>query len=155
MQYTWHIKNYKDLSLDLFHDMLGLRVAVFVVEQDCPYQEVDGYDKFADHIAATDEKGEVVACLRVLPAGITRQEISIGRVVVHEAHRSSGLGHELMNKAMHFVKKKYGEASIKISAQEHLSNFYKKHGFLQCGDGYLEDGIPHIPMLSTVTTQKI
>jgi ElaA protein len=148
MSRTLYIKPYRELSLDEFHDIIALRVAIFVVEQDCPYQELDGLDKEAWHLIVRDEK-ETMATLRILPRGTSYSEWSIGRVVVSESARGTGLGHEIMDKAITFVQEKESEAAIKISAQTHLKEFYAVHGFEQCGEGYLEDDIPHIPMQRT------
>jgi ElaA protein len=147
-QLKWHNAPYEKLSVDEFHDIAALRIEIFVVEQDCPYQELDGLDKIATHLWATDEE-TVVACLRILPPGASYTECAIGRVVVSQAQRGTGLGHELMKRGMDMVKELYGPSDIKISAQEHLKSYYEKHEFKQCGDGYLEDGIPHIPMKYT------
>ena len=141
------IKPYKHLTLDEFHDLIQLRIKVFVIEQDCPYQDLDGRDKVAEHLIAIEE-GIMMATLRILSPGIAYKEWSIGRVVVDEKARGTGLGHRIMEEAIRWIDAKNGStAAIKLSAQEHLRAYYERHGFEQCGDGYLEDGIPHIPML--------
>lgn len=140
------IKAYEQLSLDEFHDLIQLRIKVFVLEQDCPYQELDGNDRSAEHLIAI-ERGKMMATLRILPPGIAYPEWSIGRVVVDKEARGTGLGHRIMTEALaHIERKDVKPAQIKLSAQEHLRNYYEQHGFKQCGEGYLEDGIPHIPM---------
>lgn len=141
----WHTASFDQLTLDQLHDMLALRIEVFVIEQDCPYQEIDGLDKEAQHLWATSQ-GELIACLRVLPPGKVYPESAIGRVVVKKTARGTGLGHDLMRKGIDLIRQNYGAVAIKLSAQEHLKDYYAAHGFLQCGEGYLEDGIPHIPM---------
>lgn len=140
------IKSYKQLSLDEFHDLIQLRIQVFVIEQDCSYQEVDGKDKLADHLLAV-QGGQMMATLRILPPGIAYTEWAIGRVVVAEEGRGTGLGNEIMELAIQHIDQLHGGlAPIKLSAQEHLRAYYQRHGFEQSGEGYLEDGIPHIPM---------
>ncbi len=140
------IKAYDKLTLDEFHDLAQLRIKVFVIEQDCPYQDLDGNDKSAEHLIAI-ENGKMMATLRILPPGIASDEWSIGRVVVDEEARGTGLGHLIMRTAIEHIDLKEGrKAQIKLSAQEHLRGYYEHHGFKQCGEGYLEDGIPHIPM---------
>ncbi len=141
------VKAYNQLSLDEFHDLIQLRIQVFVIEQDCPYQDVDGKDKLADHLIAMNE-GKLMATLRILPPGIAYEEWAIGRVVVAEEARGTGLGNEIMQAAIKHIDQLHGgHAHIKLSAQEHLRAYYSRHGFEQCGEGYLEDGIPHIPMV--------
>jgi ElaA protein len=141
------IKPYNRLSLDEFHDLIQLRIKVFVIEQDCPYQDLDGRDKVAEHLIVVED-GVMMATLRILSPGIAYKEWSIGRVVVDETARGTGLGHRIMEEAVRWIDSKQGSrASIKLSAQEHLRSYYERHGFEQCGEGYLEDGIPHIPML--------
>ena len=140
------IKPYQELSLDEFHDVIALRIAVFVIEQDCPYQDLDGLDKGAWHLLVKEENS-LFATLRILRPGTSYAEAwSIGRVVVATQARGTGLGHEIMNRGIEFIQELAPEARIKISAQTYLKAFYEEHGFQQCGEGYLEDGIPHIPM---------
>ncbi len=143
------IKPFNCLSLDELHDLIQLRIQVFVLEQDCPYQDLDGRDKVAEHLIAIED-GVMMATLRILSPGIAYKEWSIGRVVVDEKSRGTGLGHRIMEEAIRWVDTKQGgPAAIKLSAQEHLRAYYERHGFEQCGEGYLEDGIPHIPMLKS------
>lgn len=142
----WFLKNYQEVTKDELYSVLRLRAEVFVVEQDCPYQDVDDKDQRAWHLFGVDQ-GEVVAYLRVFKAGDYFQEISIGRVVVKPTYRATGLGHQLMKKAIRFIESKPGDTSIRISAQTYLKKFYESHGFKQVGAPYLEDGLPHIGML--------
>lgn len=139
-------KHYQELTLDEFHDLIALRISVFVVEQDCPYQELDGLDKDAFHLfIKINEK--IVACCRILKAGVAYKEVAIGRVVSNPEYRNLKLGHELMQAARTFVVQQFGEVDIKLGAQTHLTSFYQKHGFESTGKEYLEDGIPHTEML--------
>ncbi len=143
---NWITKSYQELTKEELYGLLRLRAEVFVVEQDCPYQDVDNKDQFAQHLFAID-KEEVVVYLRIFKAGDYFQEISIGRVVVKPTYRSTGLGHQAMKKAIDYIEEQNTQKAIRISAQTYLKKFYERHGFKQIGEGYLEDGLPHIGML--------
>ncbi len=143
----WQIKHYRDLTLNEFHDIIALRLNAFVVEQNCPYLDLDGKDKKAYHLICRDGKGDIVATARILPPGIAYSNVAVGRVVTSESIRGNGVGHELMEKAMDFCLLEFGNEPIRISAQKHLENYYGKHKFLTTGKEYLEDGIPHVEML--------
>lgn len=140
------IKHYDELSTDEFHDIIALRIAVFVVEQDCPYLEIDGLDKDAYHLQAVFE-GKLVGTLRILKEDVVYRERAIGRVASHPDYRHLKLGHTMMKSAMDFMRNEFGTTPIRISAQTHLVPFYSKHGFASTGKEYLEDGIPHTEML--------
>ncbi|HEL9642871.1 MULTISPECIES: GNAT family N-acetyltransferase [Streptococcus] len=144
----WEIKAFDQLSLQELYGILTLRVDVFVVEQACPYPEVDGKDPNCLHLLGTDE-GELVAYLRILPAGLSYDEVSIGRVVIKSSHRGKGLGRPMMGQAIHFITNEWKESQIKIGAQAHLEKFYSSLGFEPVSEVYLEDGIPHLDMLYT------
>ncbi|MEJ6589819.1 MAG: GNAT family N-acetyltransferase [Crocinitomicaceae bacterium] len=147
MNFRKFIQAYTELNLDDFHDIIALRIKIFVIEQDCPYQDLDGNDKLAFHLYFKDEKNQIVAATRILPQNIAYDEVSIGRVVVDKSSRGTGLGHELMEQSMVFVQSQFGAADVRLSAQKHLENYYEKHGFKSTGKEYLEDGIPHVEML--------
>jgi ElaA protein len=138
---------FHSLSLNDFYDIISLRIQVFVIEQNCPYQDLDGKDKKSFHVIGKDTKGEIKATARILPAGISYPEVAIGRVVVAEEHRGTGAGHQLMNSCMEFIENQFGKVSVRISAQKHLEKFYNQHHFVSTGKEYLEDGIPHVEML--------
>ena len=139
--------SYDQLSRQTLYEILALRAAVFVVEQNCPYQDVDGKDIEAIHLMGY-EKSQLVAYARILPKGVAYQDyISIGRVVTATAVRGKGYGHALVKKAIEVAKSTYPKNAIKISAQAHLETFYKTHGFMPTGEAYLEDDIPHIGMV--------
>jgi ElaA protein len=140
------IKHYQDLEKDEFHDLVSLRIAVFIVEQNCPYQELDGLDKDAYHLTITKDD-TVLATLRILEPGVYYPELAIGRVVSHPAHRKLKLGHLMMEEAMRFIKNELQLQKVRLSAQTHLIPFYQKYGFKSTGKEYLEDGIPHTEML--------
>ncbi len=146
----WNTKAFKDLSVDEYFEILFLRTEIFVVEQDCPYQEVDEKDRQSFHLFGRAENGEVIAVTRILPQGISYDEVSIGRVALKKTHRGKGIADVLMIESFNFIKKHFGEVPIRISAQEYLLSYYNKHGFMQVGEMYLEDNIPHIEMLTTV-----
>lgn len=143
----WQTKHFKDLSVDEYWEILHLRTEIFVVEQDCPYQEVDEKDKVSFHLFGKNENNKVIATSRVLPQGISYKEVSIGRVALKKEARGKGIADEMMLETFEFIISQFGKVSIRISAQEYLRNFYGKHGFKQVGEGYLEDNIPHIEML--------
>lgn len=142
----WQFKHYNDLTLNEFHDIIALRINVFVVEQNCPYQELDGQDKKAYHLIGRNGKGELVGTLRILPEGATHETVSIGRFLLDVSERGKQQGHDLMTAAMDFCKAEFGDVAITISAQKYLEEFYNVHGFKSTGKEYLEDGIPHVQM---------
>lgn len=146
---NWQFKHYNDLLLNEFHDILALRIQVFVVEQNCPYQELDGKDKKSYHLICRNGKGDVVGTMRILPPGVGFEEVGLGRIVLAESERGVQQGHEMMKEAMTFSLEEFGDVAIKLSGQKHLEGFYNKHGFESTGKEYLEDGIPHVEMKYT------
>jgi len=142
---TISVKTFDQLTVHELHDILQLRSEVFVVEQDCVYQDIDGKDPEALHVFGTIE-GKLLAYTRCFPPGVYFEQASIGRVVVPMDQRQYGYGHEIMRASIDAIKAHYNSEEIKLSAQTHLKRFYESHGFKQVGEGYLEDGIPHIAM---------
>lgn len=142
----WHIKNFKELTNMELYMLLKERTAVFVVEQDCPYLEVDGKDPDSYHLFA-EKEGELVAYLRILPPGISYSEASLGRILVKKEWRGQGLAEELVSRGIDYLKKELKEEVIKIQAQNYLRKFYQSFGFQAISEVYLEDNIPHIDML--------
>lgn len=140
------IKKFSEFTAEELYVILQLRAEIFVVEQQCAYQDIDGKDKNALHIIGKENK-EIVAYARCFPPNFYAKEAAIGRVLIREYFRKSGYGHQLLKTAIWTVEKYYKEAKIKVSAQQHLTNFYETHGFERVGEGYLEDGIPHIGMI--------
>ncbi len=140
------VKDFGELSTKELYDVLQLRSEVFVVEQDCVYQDIDGKDDRALHIMGWED-GILVAYSRCFQAGDYFDEASIGRVLVRENYRKLGYGHEITKASIKAIKTKYKADKIKISAQIYLVIFYESHGFKTIGDRYLEDGIPHIAMI--------
>ena len=143
----WTLKSWDELSLDEFYAISAERIAVFVVEQDCPYQDFDGKDQKSHHFWASNKEGEVMAYLRIVKPGVSYDEVSIGRVLTAQSARGAGVGIALMKKGVEATLKLHGEVDIKISAQEYLIKYYEKFGFVAVGEGYLEDDIPHIAMI--------
>lgn len=145
---TWQTKHFNDLTVNEYWEILHLRIEIFVVEQDCPYQDVDEKDKVSYHIFGRDTLGKVIATSRILPQGVSYDEISIGRVALKKEARGKGIADEMIIETFKFIENQFGINPIRISAQTYLLNFYGKHGFKQVGEGYLEDDIPHIEMVS-------
>jgi ElaA protein len=140
------IKPYSDLNVDELHDMLQLRSEVFVVEQTCVYNDLDGWDKHATHIFIYEDE-LIVAYARILPAGTRFPQTSIGRVVVNPGFRKRDFGKLIMTKALDFAVQVWNAQEIKISAQLYLKKFYEDLGFKTATEIYDEDGIPHIGMI--------
>ena len=141
------VKKFDQLSIYELHDLLQLRSEVFVVEQDCVYQDIDGKDFKALHIIGKKE-GKIVAYTRCFKPGVYFNEAAIGRVVVDHSQRKFGYGHDIMIASKKAIEQHYDTKSIKLSAQTYLIKFYESHGFLPTGKEYLEDGIPHIAMIT-------
>ena len=124
--------------------IFGLRSEVFIVEQECPFQDVDGRDPEADHLLLY-ENNILCGYTRIFPKNTYFKEASSGRTVVKKTHRGKGYGHVLVKESLKYLKNK-NERPIKISAQSYLKKFYWSHGFIARGDEYLEDNIPHTAM---------
>ena len=142
------IKAFKELTTEELYDLLKLRAEIFVVEQDCVYQDLDGKDQKALHILGY-ESGKIIAYTRVFKAGDYFKEASIGRVAVRENERQHKYGYDIMKASIEAIKNHYNETSIRISAQIYLRRFYGNLEFKEVGEEYLEDGIPHINMIKT------
>ncbi|MGE0020717.1 MAG: GNAT family N-acetyltransferase [Draconibacterium sp.] len=146
-------KTFQELTVDELYDILRLRSEIFVVEQTCVYNDLDGLDKDAVHLFYKNER-KIVAYARLLKPGTRFADFSIGRVVVKESERRTGLGIELMGEAKKFIINEWGAGKIKISAQSYLQRFYENLGFEVITEMYLEDGIPHYGMLYKVAQDK-
>ena len=140
------VKKFDTLSLEELYRILQLRSEVFVVEQDCVYQDLDFKDQKALHIFGKKDN-IIVAYTRVFKPGDYFKEASIGRVVVAVKERKYGYGHDLIKASINAVISNFNTSEITISAQVYLKKFYESHEFVQVGEGYLEDGIPHIEMI--------
>jgi len=138
------VKKFNELTLDELYEILKIRAEVFVVEQNCPYQDLDGMDKEAYHVYM-EEEGKMVAYLRVIDKGKRLDEVSVGRVI--SLKRRCGLGSALMQEGIRVAKEKFGAERIKVGAQVYAKPFYEQAGFRQVSEEYLEDGIPHIYMM--------
>lgn len=139
-------KSFAELSTKELYDILQLRAEVFVVEQNCVYQDIDGKDEKALHVIGF-KNDKIVAYCRIFKPGDYFEKASIGRVVVAKNERKFGYGHVIFQHSVEAVATYFKETSIKISAQLYLKKFYESHGFIPVGEGYLEDGIPHIGMI--------
>lgn len=142
----WKIKTFNELSNDELYEIIKLRSEVFVIEQQCIYEECDGKDKKAYHLFG-EEDGEILVYLRILDKGVSFNEVSIGRVVANKKYRSKGLAKEMVSRAIEFIEDNLNEKVIRISAQEYLLKFYSSLGFMKVSQVYLEDGIPHMEMV--------
>jgi ElaA protein len=149
MTITWTTKPFAALTLAELYALLQLRSEVFVVEQTCPFQDIDGLDQAAHHLLGHAETGELAAYARLFDAGHSYPEASIGRVVTSPRYRRQGLGRELLGHSLAQCAALFGLQPIQIGAQLYLKAFYESFGFVQQGEGYLEDGIPHIHMVRT------
>lgn len=143
---VWKIKNFDELSANELYKILKARVDVFVVEQNCPYPELDNYDKKAIHLWA-EQDDEVLAYCRIFKPEIKYNEASIGRVLTNQNFRNLKLGKTLMTFAINTVEARFHTSEIRISAQDYLLKFYGNFGFTDTGKKYLEDDIPHTEML--------
>ena len=142
---TFEIKRFNKLSLDELYRILQLRSEVFVVEQNCVYQDIDGKDEKALHVLGFYED-EIVAYSRLFDKGCYFDEASIGRVIVSQKVRAKNFGHDLMKVSIEAIEKEFKTSNITISAQKYLKKFYETHNFEQTSEMYLEDDIPHIEM---------
>jgi len=145
----WKIKSFKELSLNELHDLLKIRTDIFVVEQECPYPEIDGKDPVCFHALGTNASGELIATARIAPTGEIYPEWSIGRVAVREDYRKLRLGATLMERCMTWCRHVKKVESIKIAAQLYLEKFYSTLGFKRISEVYEWDGIDHIDMRIT------
>jgi len=144
----FNIKRFNELSIQELYVILQLRSEVFVVEQDCVYQDLDNKDLDAYHVLGILDK-EIVAYARIFKPGDYFLESSIGRIVVKKEFRKFQYGYKLVENSIQFIENNLQQNTILISAQSYLTKFYNSLGFIRVGEGYLEDGIPHIKMLKT------
>ncbi|WP_340112046.1 GNAT family N-acetyltransferase [Maribellus mangrovi] len=148
MKFTF--KHFSELTTEELYEILKLRSEIFVVEQNCVYNDMDGHDKQAVHLFVKKNE-ELVAYSRLLKPGSRFHDYSIGRVVVKETERGTGLGIEMMKAAKQYILEEWKADKIKISAQKYLQKFYEDLGFVVITEEYLEDGIPHFGMLLEFT----
>lgn len=138
------VKRFEELDRDELYELLRIRVAVFVVEQNCAYQELDGKDRRAYHVFLKDG-GKVQAYLRVLDPGVSFEEASIGRVIA--VKRRCGLGSRILAEGVRVARERLHASAVRIEAQTYARGLYEAQGFRQVSEEFLEDGIPHIQML--------
>ncbi|GAA4280243.1 GNAT family N-acetyltransferase [Gaetbulibacter aestuarii] len=143
---TTVVKTFEELTKQELYDLLQLRSAVFVVEQDCVYQDLDGKDTKALHVLGF-KNDKIVAYTRIFGPGVYFEQASIGRVIVAKNERRHDYGNQIMKASIEAIKERFNETTIKISAQCYLNKFYTNLGFKAFGDTYLEDGIPHVSMI--------
>ena len=139
-------KTFSELTTSELYELLQLRSEVFVVEQDCVYQDIDGKDQKALHILGYKNE-KLIAYTRLFKPGDYFKEASIGRVVVKKNERHHKYGYDIMKASIEAIKNNYNQTTIKISAQVYLKSFYNNLEFYEVGEEYLEDGIPHIAMV--------
>ncbi len=148
------LKRFKQLGVDELYEFLKLRVDVFVVEQTCPYPEIDEKDRHPDtlHLSCKNrENGKLTAYLRILPPGLSFKEASFGRVVVAKEKRGEGISRTMVQKAVKIIEHTWPGNNIRIGAQVYLKQFYESLGFKAVSSEYLEDGIAHIDMMRKVS----
>lgn len=138
------VRRFDELDIHDLYEIMKLRCDVFIVEQECHYEDIDGRDINAIHVYLKDDN-EIVGYLRILDKGVLFKEVSIGRVIAKR--RRVGIGSELLKAGLKAAKKYYNADKIKIEAQVYAKSFYERVGFKVCGAEFLEDGIPHVPMV--------
>lgn len=146
MDLVLHKKLFRELTVDELYELLRVRAEVFVVEQDCVYQDMDGDDQVSVHLWLT-ERDKVVALCRVCPAGTHMEAVSIGRVITTE--RGKGYGKRIMLEGIKVAQEHFNAKRIDIEAQEYARGFYEQVGFRQSSEPFMLDGIPHIRMTWT------
>lgn len=146
MAIHWRLWQWNEWSNDLMYAAMQLRSAIFVVEQNCVFPDMDGLDSACTHLCGCDEHGRLLAYARLLAPGVKYDEASIGRVVTAGEARGRKVGHALMAEAVRLSSERHPGVPIKIGAQRYLEGFYGSFGFQTISEPYLEDGIWHIDM---------
>lgn len=144
---VWRWVHFHELTPDDLYDIVALRTAIFIVEQNCPYQDSDGADRVSHHLWTRGANGEIAAYLRVVPPGIKYVEPSLGRIATASSVRGTGLGRALVREGIARAERLYGAVPIRIGAQRYLLRFYEQLGFVSTGYEYDEDDIPHTEMV--------
>jgi ElaA protein len=142
----WQWKSFGELDAASLYAILALRCEVFIVEQQCVYQDIDGLDPQAVHLLGWRD-GRLAAYLRVFAPGVKHADVSLGRVITAPFARGDGAGRALMGEALAYIGRTWPDHALRISAQRYLERFYGSYGFRVCSEPYDEDGIPHIDML--------
>ncbi len=143
----WQIARFDQLTVDQLYAILQARSAVFVLEQNCVYLDIDGKDQDCLHLAAWNAQNELLAYLRVVPPGISFTEASLGRVITTAQARGTGIGKQLLQRGISVCRETYPAQNIRIGAQHYLEKFYQSFDFVTDSEIYLEDGIPHVEMI--------
>lgn len=143
---TWKLKKFEELTTLELHNIVRERINIFVLEQNCIYEELDGLDLKSYHLFK-EENNNIIAYLRIIPKGLVYDEVAIGRVLTVKEYRGKRIFTELMKKAINFIENELNEKSIKISAQEHLRKAYGKFEFKEVSEVYLDVNIPHVEMV--------
>ena len=154
MDLEWKCLEFQQLNVNILYRLLKLRGDVFVVEQQCPYADLDGLDTppGTRHLLGREsDSGELMAYLRILPPGLVFPEVGLGRFVVSGSCRGKRLGHQMLDQAFCRVRQLWPGENIRISAQVYLKKFYASHGFIPISQDYVEDGIPHVDMFLDVS----
>lgn len=144
---TWQICRFQELTVAQLYAILRARSAVFVVEQNCPYLDMDDADQDSQHLIAWSEDQQAAAYLRIVPPGLKYPEASLGRVITSQFARGTGIGKELLTRGVAACQQLHPEHAIRIGAQQYLEKFYQSFGFVTVSEMYLEDDIPHVEML--------
>lgn len=144
---VWHCAHFAELAPRDLYDVMAARVAVFIVEQRCPYQDPDGSDPVCHHLWSRGPDGAIAAYLRIVPPGVKYDEPSLGRILTSAAARATGIGALLVAEGIRRLESLYGQQPIRIGAQRYLVDFYARFGFERTGNEYDEDDIPHSEML--------
>ena len=150
MELNWTCQTFRELNVNVLYAILQLRIEVFDLEQNCIYQDADDKDQACHHLCGWDGDRLAAYC-RIVPAGLSFDHPSIGRVVTAPDYRRAGLGKQLMEKAIQTTKEQMNDLTIIISAQLYLKRFYESFGFIQISDIYLEDDIQHILMVKNTS----
>lgn len=154
MSFTTKLYHYRDLPADLLHDILKLRQDVFIIEQTCLYEDIDGKDPVCTHLVLSSSDGDMVGYSRIVPPGAIHNEPSIGRIVVPVSQRGNGTGRRLVEESIRVTREQYPGEKILITAQVHLQPFYESLGFVQTSKPYDDAGIMHIEMILEPPVQR-
>ncbi|WP_078553647.1 GNAT family N-acetyltransferase [Bacillus alkalicellulosilyticus] len=147
----WTVKTFEELTNVELYNIIKERITIFIVEQNCPYPELDDLDKVSYHLFAKESNEEIIAYSRILPKDTLYPYCSIGRVIVKKEYRKAKLGRELLTRGLTFIDEHFHDKMVKIMAQHYLLQFYQSFGFEPVSDVFLEDGIPHIDMMLNVS----
>ena len=145
--HAWSTREFSQLPLDELYEIIRLRQDVFIVEQQCCYQDLDNEDQRAIHMLVRGTDGALVGYQRIFLPGVLREEAILGRIIVAAAARGTGLGRTLVRRGIDFVREHQSNASIRIAAQAHLQQFYAGSGFVLISEAHPVDGIPHVDMI--------